>query len=160
MVADDEGRDTAATGEIDDGLGDALPWSAFRLFERRSRATNVVVLAGVLGIWCVTCWALFAFGAVGAVSTATGPDARAIRRLVGAVAGVVSGGILGVLTMRGYGGPMLNPVFAGLASVAGPLVLYPVAYGGLVTVYGPAGRRSLTDLIPTVPSLVAFFLAA
>jgi hypothetical protein len=29
-----------------------------------------------------------------------------------------------------------------------------------VTVYGPAGRRSLTDLIPTVPSLVAFFLTA
>lgn len=109
MVADDEGRDTAATGEIDDGLGDASPWSAFRLFERRSRATNVVVLAGVLGIWCVTCWALFAFGAVGAVSTATGPDARAIRRLVGAVAGVVSGGILGVLTMRGYVGPCSTP---------------------------------------------------
>jgi len=75
MVADEEGRDTTATGEVDDGLGDASPWSAFRLFERRSRATNVVVPAGVLGVWCVTYWALFAFGAVGEVPTATGPDA-------------------------------------------------------------------------------------
>ena len=137
------------------------PWAAFRLFRGRSATTHVVFLSVVLAVWCLVAFTLFESGLITTSPAAAGEGAEANRRLVGGLTGFFVGALLGVATLRSLGGPFLNVVLSGLMSVIGPLVLFPVAYGTLPALYGPASDRfDLVSLVATGPGVVGFFLAS
>lgn len=143
-----------------DAVETSSPWTAFRLFHGRSRSIHLVTLFGLLVVWCGVAFTLFESGFITESPTATGASAEAARRLVGGLAGFVVGTLLGIATLRSLGGPFLNAVLAALSSIIGPLVLFPVAYGTLPAVYGPASNSfDLLSLVATGPGVVGFFLA-
>lgn len=163
MGAADDEPETDAQSPATGGSGDGDPplWTAVRPFESYHPVVHGIALAGALLGWWLLYLACFRLGLVAADPLATGASARAARRLAGGVAGAGTGVVLGVLTMRRFGGPFLNVLLAALSSVIAPAIFYPTTYGTLVSLYAPASERlALRTLLATAPGVVAFFVGA
>lgn len=150
----------AQDGQADENESSSR-WAAFRLFRGRYAATHLIVLTGLLVAWCGVAYALFESGLITTSPTASGPTAEAARQRVGGLSGFVVGALLGIATLRSLGGPFLNCILAVLYPFIGPPFLFPIAYGTLPAVYGPASNRFdvAAALIVGIPGIVGFFLS-